>query len=163
MSNSSTARLCLLFSAILAFSLGCTQPAQNSGYCIDDSECAEGMHCDTATRRCTRPSEFNPRTDTALDRVLDMEIDAVIVDAMPIDAQIQDASPIDAVVTDISLVDEGTEEDATPAVEDASLIDALTVDGSNTDAQTILDSAVELDAGEGTQIDMAVPDAIVTE
>ena len=96
MLNSSSVRLCLIITVPLALGLGCNEPAQNSGFCFNDEECTEGMTCDLATRRCTQPSELTPRTDAALDRVLDMEIDAMLVDAMVVDAMVVDAMVVDA-------------------------------------------------------------------
>jgi hypothetical protein len=140
MLNSSSVRLCLIITVPLALGLGCNEPAQNSGFCFNDEECTEGMTCDLATRRCTQPSELTLRTDAALDRVLDMEIDAMIVDAMVVDAMvvdamIEDASTLDALPSDLSVVDANVQEDS-------SALDAQTDD---TDVEMASDGAVQSD------------------
>lgn len=148
MLNSSSVRLCLIITVPLALGLGCNEPAQNSGFCFNDEECTEGMTCDLATRRCTQPSELTPRTDAALDRVLDMEIDAMLVDAMVVDAMVVDAMVVDAMIEDASTLD------ALPS--DLSVVDAnVQEDSSAVDAQTD-DTDVEMASDGAVQSDGAI-------
>ena len=93
----------LFFLCTLFLTLGCEESKEVSGYCVSDRECSGGATCNPNSRRCTNESRPTARTDGALDRVLDMEIDAVVVDAMPIDTSVQDSmvpfdmtTPIDA-------------------------------------------------------------------
>ena len=78
-------------------------------------------------------TETSLRNDAALDRVLDMEIDAE-VDAMPIDAEV-DSMPIDAAVVDAMSVDGGPL-DALMAT-DSSSTDVSIADAAHQDAQSV--------------------------